>query len=82
MQLAMLAPDRAPISGNEARAIDRRIEHLMRVKALCGALKPGCEGRFDAIMTTVRHDIAGTDPAVRNALLSALDVVSLELCDE
>ena len=40
MQLAPPALDCVPIGGIEAMDIDRHIERLMRVKALCGALIP------------------------------------------
>jgi hypothetical protein len=78
----MLALPYARNSTNEAMDVDLRIERLMRVKALCGMLKPECERRFGAVIAKARIDATGTNPAARTAALSALGLLSLELCDE
>ena len=81
MQLAPPALDCVPIGGIEAMDIDRHIERLMRVKALCGALKPERERRFSAVMARARRDATAADTAARTAARSALGLLSLELCD-
>ena len=82
MQLAPIALDCAPINGIEATEMDRRIERLTRVKALCGMLKPTREQRFNAAMARARLDATSADPAARAAARAVLGLLSLELCDD
>ena len=82
MHPTLLAPDCASIAGLDAMDIGRHVEGLMRVKALCGPLQPAREQRFNAIIAKARIDSTSADPAARTAALSALDRLSLEICDE
>ena len=82
MQMAPLGLDCAPIQSIEASDLDRRIECLMRIRTLCGQLEREPVRRFDAVIARVRSDATSGDPAAREAAFSALDLLSLELCDE
>jgi hypothetical protein len=62
--------------------VDRRVRDLIRVKALSGRLKPARERRFLDILARVRTEAASGRLGARRAALSALDLLSLELCDD
>jgi hypothetical protein len=73
--------DGVPLGESAAKEIDRRIDGLMRVKALCG-LEPAHEQHFHAVVAKARSEATEANPAGRTAALSALEVLSLELCDD
>ncbi len=64
----------------EGGEIGRRIEGVRQVRALCGRLAPGRERHYADVMTAVAAANAGGS-VCKEALL-ALDVLSLELCDD
>ena len=82
MKLAPLDPDCALIGGIEAIDMNQRVERLMRIKALCGVLKPEREQRFNAAIVKAGIDATSADPANRTTAEAALGLLSLELCDE
>jgi hypothetical protein len=81
MQTSLLAPDFPPTRRVEATDVERHIERLTRMKALCGVLKSGRERHFNAVIARARSDARRADPEARTAALSALGLLALELCD-
>lgn len=62
--------------------LDRRIENIMRVKALSGKLRPARERHFSEMMQFAQERAASSNAANRTVASSTLDVLALELCDE
>ena len=65
----------------DAGELERRVGVLMRVKALSGPLEPARECHFWDGLARIRSAMASGRPEARDAL-AALDLLSLELCDD
>ncbi len=66
----------------DAAAIDRRLQDLLHVKALCGPLKPAKERRFAEVIGCARRNAVSCTSSEDGAIRLALDLLSLELCDD
>jgi hypothetical protein len=66
----------------DAAEVERRIQDLLHVKALCGPLKPAKERHFIEVIGCARRDAAARSSSEDGAIRSALDLLSLELCDD
>lgn len=66
----------------DAAEVERRIQNLLHVKALCGPLKPEKERRFAELIGCARRDAASRCSSEDGAIRLALDLLSLELCDD
>ena len=62
--------------------LERRVRALVRVKDLSGNLKPLHERHFRETLDAVRFGAVCGSASARRAALSALDMLSLELCDD
>jgi hypothetical protein len=61
----------------ERGEIGRRIEGVRKVRALCGRLAPGRERHYEDVMAA-----ANASGSVCKEAALALDLLSLELCDD
>ncbi len=65
-----------PVAG----VIDRRLESLKQVRVLCGRLAPAREQHYAEVMTAA--GAATASGSAREGAVLALDLLSLELCDD
>ena len=75
MQVMELNP--TVVEGGE---VGRRIESVRQMRALCGRLAPGRERHYEEVMAAAAAANASGSVCKEAAL--ALDLLSLELCDD
>ena len=81
MTIDSLSSRTAPVAADAAE-VERRIQDLLHVKAVCGPLKPAKERRFVEVIGCARRDAASRCSSEDGTIRLALDLLSLELCDD